>query len=352
MKTLADIITTSINAGSSDIHLSTKRPASCRVHGQLYTLDNEILTNEDLQRMFQPFFSLPNVSEKMVHFGDADFAFSFDAKSRFRVNMFKQKGELACVMRLLPTTMPNPEDLGLPEAVRGFDQLKRGLVLVTGETGSGKSTTLAAILNKINLTQQKHIITIEDPVEFVHPHKMCLVNQREIGVDTMSFANALRAALREDPDIILIGEKRDNETISTALTAAETGHLVFGTLHTNSAPSTIDRVVDVFPPTQQPQIRVQLANVLEGIVCQQLLPKKDGKGRVAAFEVMVTNSAIKNLIREGKSFQLTSQIQTGKRQGMQTMDECIFKLYEQRLVSADDAIRFAHDQNAMTKNCS
>lgn len=352
MKTLHDIIATAIKAGSSDIHISTKRPASCRVHGKMFTMDNEILHQEDLVNITKPFMQIKGVAQKMEDLGEADFAYSYDEDNRFRVNMFKQKGEYAVVMRRLPTTMPEPEALGLPEAVQNFVNLKRGLVLVTGETGSGKSTTLASIINRINCTQQKHIITIEDPVEFVHQHKMSLVNQREIGIDTMSFANALRASLREDPDIILIGELRDLETIETALTAAETGHLVFGTLHTNSAPSTIDRVVDVFPSNQQAQIRVQLANVIEGIVCQQLLPVREGSGRVAAFEVMVSNTAIRNLIREGKSFQLTSQIQTGRRQGMQTMDDCLFKLFEQKKIFAEDAVRFAHDQAAMIKLCN
>lgn len=351
MKTLEDIINTAIGAGSSDIHISTNRPASCRVNGKMFTIDEEILHQEDLVAMFEPFFQIKGVRDKMENLGEADFAYSFSKSARFRVNLFKQKGDYAVVMRLLPTTMPDPEVLGLPESVQDFVHLKRGLILVTGETGSGKSTTLASIINRINCTQQKHIITIEDPVEFVHPHKMSLVNQREIGIDTLSFANALRASLREDPDIILIGELRDLETIETALTAAETGHLVFGTLHTNSAPSTIDRVVDVFPAAQQDQIRVQLANVLEGIVCQQLIPLREGTGRVAAFEVMVANPAIRNLIREGKSFQLTSQIQTGRRQGMQTMDDCLFRLFEQKKIYAEDAVRFAQDPANMTKLC-
>ena len=351
MRTLNDIILTAISAGSSDIHISTKRPASCRVNGKLFTMDDEILENSDLEKIIVPFMQIKGVRQKMEDLGEADFAYSFDDSTRFRVNMFKQKGEYAVVMRLLPTKMPDPEVIGLPEAVQNFVNLKRGLVLVTGETGSGKSTTLASLINKINQTQQKHIITIEDPVEFVHKHKMSLVNQREIGIDTMSFANALRASLREDPDIILVGEMRDLETIETALTAAETGHLVFSTLHTNTAASTIDRIIDVFPAGQQDQIRVQLANVLEGIVCQQLLPLRAGNGRVAAFEVMVSNSAIRNLIREGKSFQLTSQIQTGRKQGMQTMDDCLFKLYEQKKIFAEDAVRFAFDQPGMIKQC-
>lgn len=351
MKSLHQIINTAISAGSSDIHISTKRPASCRVNGKLFTMDNEILQNADLEAMVEPFMKIKGVADKMETLGEADFAYSFNENARFRVNMFKQKGEYAVVMRMLPTKMPQPEAIGLPEAVQNFVHLKRGLVLVTGETGSGKSTTLAALINRINETQQKHIITIEDPVEFVHQHKMSLVNQREIGIDTMSFSNALRASLREDPDIILVGEMRDLETIETALTAAETGHLVFSTLHTNSASSTIDRIVDVFPAGQQDQIRVQLANVLEGIVCQQLLPTREGNGRVAAFEVMVANSAIRNLVREGKSFQLTSQIQTGRKQGMQTMDDCLVKLFEQKKIFAEDAVRFAFDQAAMTKQC-
>ena len=351
MKDLHDIINTAIAAGSSDIHISTQRPASCRVHGKMFTMDNDILTQADLVKITKPFMDIKGVAQKMEDLGEADFAYSFDADNRFRVNMFKQKGEYAVVMRRLPTTMPNPDKLGLPEAVQNFVNLKRGLVLVTGETGSGKSTTLASIINTINQTQQKHIITIEDPVEFVHQHKMSLINQREIGIDTMSFSNALRASLREDPDIILVGEMRDLETIETALTAAETGHLVFSTLHTNSAAATIDRVVDVFPTNQQAQVRTQLANVIEGIVCQQLLPVREGNGRVAAFEVMVANTAIRSMIREGKSYQITSQLQTGRRQGMQTMDDCLFKLYEQKKIFAEDAVRFAFDPGAMTKAC-
>ena len=351
MKHLNDIINTAIKAGSSDIHITTQRPASCRVHGKLFTMDKEPITNEMLEQMIQPFFDIKGVKQRLEDFGEADFAISFSDTARFRVNLFKQKGEYAVVMRLLPTQMPDPDALGLPESVQNFRHLKRGLVLVTGETGSGKSTTLASLINKINNEYQKHIITIEDPIEFVHQHRMSVVNQREIGIDTMSFANALRAALREDPDVVLVGEMRDLETIETALTAAETGHLVFSTLHTNSAPSTIDRIVDVFPANQQDQIRVQLANVLEGIVCQQLIPRREGNGRIAAHEVLVSNSAIRNLIREGKSFQLTSQLQTGRKQGMQTMDDSLYALYEQKKIFAEDAVRFAFDPDGMSKKC-
>lgn len=351
MRKLNDIINTAIKAGSSDIHITTQRPASCRVHGKLFTMDKEPITNEMLEQMIQPFFEIKGVKQRLTDFGEADFAISFSDTARFRVNLFKQKGEYAVVMRLLPTEMPDPDALGLPESVQNFRHLKRGLVLVTGETGSGKSTTLASLINKINNEYQKHIITIEDPIEFVHQHRMSVVNQREIGIDTMSFANALRAALREDPDVVLVGEMRDLETIETALTAAETGHLVFSTLHTNSAPSTIDRIVDVFPANQQDQIRVQLANVLEGIVCQQLIPRREGNGRIAAHEVLVSNSAIRNLIREGKSFQLTSQLQTGRKQGMQTMDDSLYALYEQKKIFAEDAVRFAFDPDGMSKKC-
>ena len=351
MKHLNDIINTAIKAGSSDIHITTQRPASCRVHGKLFTMDKEPITNEMLEQMIQPFFEIKGVKQRLEEFGEADFAISFSDAARFRVNLFKQKGEYAVVMRLLPTQMPDPDALGLPESVQNFRHLKRGLVLVTGETGSGKSTTLASLINKINNEYQKHIITIEDPIEFVHQHRMSVVNQREIGIDTMSFANALRAALREDPDVVLVGEMRDLETIETALTAAETGHLVFSTLHTNSAPSTIDRIVDVFPANQQDQIRVQLANVLEGIVCQQLIPRREGNGRIAAHDVLVSNSAIRNLIREGKSFQLTSQLQTGRKQGMQTMDDSLYALYEQKKIFAEDAVRFAFDPDGMSKKC-
>ena len=349
MKNLQAILNAAVGAGASDIHITTKRPASCRLHGVLYTIDNEILYQKDLEVMFQPFFQIKGVKEKMDELGEADFAIAFDAKSRFRVNLFKQKEEYACVMRLLPTEMPLPDKLGLPEAVKDFVKLKRGLVLVTGETGSGKSTTLAALINQINQNQQKHIVTIEDPIEFVHQHKMSVVNQRELGIDTMSFANALRAALRQDPDIVLVGEMRDLETIETALTAAETGHLVFSTLHTNSAPATIDRVVDVFPPEQQQQVRVQLANVIEGVISQQLIHKDGEAGRVAAFEVMYANPAIRNLIRENKAYQLTSQIQINKKLGMQTMDDALFELHLAGQISATDCVHYAQDVDAMAR---
>jgi twitching motility protein PilT len=257
--------------------------------------------------------------------------------SRYRVNIFKQKGNVSLTIRLIPTKIPAMEALGLPAMAEEFAKKPQGLLLVTGPTGSGKSTTLAAIIDYINRTRGDHIITLEDPIEFVHPHKACIVNQREIGVDTESFTSGLRAALRQDPDVILVGEMRDLETISIAITAAETGHLVFGTLHTADAPQTIDRIIDVFPPEAQQQIRVQLASVLLGVMAQRLLPTIDGNGRVAAIEVLVNTPAIANLIRSEKVHQIRSVLQTGKAQGMQTMDMALRDLLQKRSITVEAA---------------
>jgi twitching motility protein PilT len=274
---------------------------------------------------------------------ELDFAYTLsDGTSRFRVNAFRDKGNLAAAMRIIPTKIPRPEDLGLPEVIMELANRPRGLMLVTGPTGSGKSTTLAAVLNKINMDHEGHIITIEDPIEFVHDHKRCVVNQREVGTDTRSFKNALRAALREDPDVILVGEMRDNETIHLAVTAAETGHLVFGTLHTNSAAESIDRMVGVFPADQQEQIRTQLSNSIVAVVTQQLLPKVGG-GRVGAIEIMIANSAIRNLIREAKAHQMHSIMQTQTNIGMQTMDQALRDLVLEGRVTYEDAIARAHN---------
>lgn len=253
------------------------------------------------------------------------------------------------VLRLLPFSIPMPEALGLPECVTEMTNRKRGLVLVTGCTGSGKSTTLASLINMINQNHSHHVVTLEDPIEYLHNHANSIVNQREIGADTKSYANALRAALRQDPDVILVGEMRDLDTISTAITAAETGHLVFSTLHTLGASSTIDRVIDVFPPHQQEQIRIQLATVLECVVSQQLIPLVGGKGRVAAFEILLANPAIRNLIREGKTFQIPSIMQTNKRAGMQTMDDAIYDLYMKNKISKENAVTFAQDPVGLQK---
>ena len=265
------------------------------------------------------------------------------------MNVFKQRGTLASVMRALPFDIPEPEKLGLPPEVVAVTEKRRGLILVTGPTGSGKSTTLASIIDKINDSRDAHIITLEDPIEYLHNHRKSMINQREIGLDTLSYAAALRAALREDPDVILVGEMRDLETISTAITAAETGHLVLSTLHTIGAAATIDRIIDVFPPHQQQQIRVQLAMVLEAVISQQLMPTADRRARVAAFEVMFANSAIRNLIRESKTPQIMSIIQTNRKDGMITMDDAIYDLYQRGLVTRDDAITFAQDSAFMMR---
>jgi twitching motility protein PilT len=262
--------------------------------------------------------------------------------SRFRVNAYKDRGNVAAAMRVIPSKMPTPEELNLPPVIIDLAKRPRGLFLVTGPTGSGKSTTLAAIINFINMHDPGHILTIEDPIEFVHSHKMCVVNQREVGTDTRSFSNALRAALREDPDVILVGEMRDNETIHLAISAAETGHLVFGTLHTNSAAESVDRMVGVFPAEQQEQIRTQLSNSLVAIVTQQLLPKVGG-GRCAAIEIMIANSAIRNLIREAKAHQMVSIMQTQTQLGMQTMDQALTVLYSEGKITYDDAVARSHN---------
>lgn len=335
---------------ASDIHLTAGKPVVFRIDGELVELPGPKLMPKDVEEFALPLFQHnPRLLEEFERDGEIDFSFSLLGKSRFRVNVFHQRGSVAVAMRLLPFRIPAPEELGLPESVKELCHLKRGLVLVTGATGSGKSTTLASLINLINQNYKKHIITLEDPIEYLHRHDKSVVNQRELGSDTASYASALRAALRQDPDVVLVGEMRDLETISTAITAAETGHLVFSTLHTNSAPATIDRIVDVFPPYQQQQIRVQLANVLEGVISQQLIHKDGEAGRVAAFEVMIANPAIRNLIRENKSYQLTSQIQINKRQGMQTMDDSLFELHLAGKISAADCVHYAQDIDSMTR---
>ncbi|MBQ5849979.1 MAG: type IV pilus twitching motility protein PilT, partial [Lachnospiraceae bacterium] len=288
--------------------------------------------------------------KQRAHFeenGEIDMSFAVVGQGRYRANIFKQRGSIAMAFRVVDTTVPSPEKLGVPNSVIELYQKKRGLILVTGPTGSGKSTTLAAIIDKINNCRESHVITLEDPIEYLHQHKKSIVNQREIGLDTNSYANALRAALREDPDVILVGEMRDFETISVAITAAETGHLVLSTLHTIGAASTVDRVIDVFPPHQQQQIRVQLANVLEAVISQQLVPMIGGEGRVAAFEVLHSNSAVKNLIREGKTHQLTSVMQTNRKMGMMTMDDALAQLFNEYKIDKEMAMQFAQDADSM-----
>jgi twitching motility protein PilT len=277
---------------------------------------------------------------------DFDFAYEIEGLARFRVNVFWQRKGLAAVFRTIPSDILTADDLGLPDAVRRLCMLTKGLVLVTGPTGSGKSTTLAAMVDLINESRAEHILTIEDPIEFTHPNKKCLVNQREVGTNTRSFANALRAALREDPDVILVGEMRDKETIELGITAAETGHLVFGTLHTNSAPKTVDRMIDVFPADQQEQIRAMLAESLKGVISQVLLRKKGGKGRIAAQEIMVGSPAISNLIRENKVFQIPSMIQTGKKDGMQLLDQHILEYLMAGVIEPAEAYMKSNNKQA------
>lgn len=346
LRTIEEMVAAALEQRASDIHLSEGNPVMFRIDGRLLPAEDEPLTGEDISAVWQTMID----EQKRRHLeetGELDFSISSESGSRLRVNLFRQRGSYAMVFRILPSRIPEPKELGIPEAVMDLTGRKRGLVLVTGATGSGKSTTLASMIHKIATTYEKHIITLEDPIEYLHKTDKAVVVQREVGSDTLSYANALRAALRQDPDVILVGEMRDLETISTAITAAETGHLVFSTLHTNSAASTIERIIDVFPPHQQGQVRTQLANVLEGIVCQQLLNREREPGRVAAFEVMLANSAIRNLIRENKTHQISTMMQTGKKNGMQMMDEELVNLYNRRIISGQTAVDFAQDPTAM-----
>lgn len=348
---LNEILVQAVREGASDIHFTVGRPPCSRVNGKLAPMEGERLTPQILEELLLPILDSRHQGE-LLETGQTDFAHAISGVGRFRVNVFKQRGTLAAVMRSLPYKIPQPQELGIPKEVVAMTERKRGLVLVTGPTGSGKSTTLASLIDVINREYSHHIITLEDPIEYLHRHDRSIVNQREIGSDTSSYAQALRAALREDPDVILVGEMRDLETISTAITAAETGHLVFSTLHTIGADKTIDRIIDVFPPNQQQQVRIQLAAVLECIVSQQLIKKADGSGRVAALEVLFANNAVRNLIREGKTFQIPSIMQTSKRMGMQTMDDAIYDLFMRKLIDGERAVTYAQDPVSMNKKVS
>lgn len=321
---------------SSDIHLTVESPPVLRIDGSMIQLQAEKLSQSDLETFAH---SLMNNTQakRFANSGELDLSYSLAGVGRYRVNIFRQRGSIAVVIRLIPFVIPSPESLGLPPVSIELARLHKGLVLVTGPTGSGKSTTLASLVDYINRTRSCHIVTIEDPIEYLHRHNLSLINQREVGNDTLSFTNALRAVLRQDPDVILVGEMRDLETIATAITAAETGHLVFSTLHTNDATQSVDRMIDVFPPHQQQQIRVQLAAVLQGIMSQQLFPRLDKKGRVAAIEVMLATPAVRSLIREGKTHQLPTVIQTNAKLGMQTMDKAILDLVQKGLISFEAA---------------
>lgn len=348
MFTIEELLLLAKEKGASDLHITVGIPPKCRVHGILVSLGENKLLPSDTNRIIWPMLT-DQLKQKLEKNGEIDFSYSIPNLGRYRVNVFKQRGSYAAAIRLVGTVIPHPKTLGIPESVLELTKKKRGLVLVTGPTGSGKSTTLASLIDVININSNSHIITLEDPIEYLHQHKKSIVNQREIGLDTDSYQDALRAALREDPDVILVGEMRDLETIAIAITAAETGHLVFSTLHTIGAANTVDRMIDVFPPHQQQQIRIQLASVLEAVISQQLIPSSDGLGRVAAFEVMHVNSAIRNLIREAKAHQITSIIQTNKKFGMQTMDEAIYHLYISKMIDSEKAMHFAQDQGAIER---
>ena len=321
----ADVLMQVMERKASDLHLTAGAPPMIRHHGRLHALDYPVLTPQLTREVIYSILT-NDQRQRLENDWQLDLAYSIPGKARFRVNAYFQRASLSAAFRLIPQDMPKLASLGLPPTIEEFTKKPRGFVLVTGPTGSGKSTTLAAMLDLINDTRHEHILTIEDPIEFLHMHKKCIVNQRELGADAQSFGLGLKAGLRQDPDVILVGEMRDLDTISTALTAAETGHLVFATLHTQDTAQTVDRIVDVFPPAQQQQVRVQLSVALQGIVTQQLLPLANGTGRCVATEVLVPTPAVRNLIREGKTHQIYSALQTGAQFGMQTMDTSLAEL--------------------------
>jgi twitching motility protein PilT len=335
----AELVTTVIASGASDLHLSVGAPPVMRLNGELVRIGDRPLTGQDTRELVYGLLSADQ-RQRLETDLELDISYNVPGRVRFRVNVYYQRASLGAAFRTVPSSLKTLEDLHLPTALRDWTTKPRGLVLVTGPTGSGKSTTLASLINEVNERRACHIMTVEDPIEFVHRHKRSLINQREVGADTHSFAAALRSVLRQDPDVVLVGEMRDLETMQVALTAAETGHLVFATLHTSDAPQTIDRVIDVFPPHQQEQVRIMLANALQGVCCQQLLPTLGG-GRVVACEVMMPTPAVRNLIREGKTHQIYSMMQTGSAHGMQTMDANLAALVRQAIVAPDVALERA-----------
>jgi twitching motility protein PilT len=336
--TIDDLLETMVALGASDLHVTVGSHPVIRLNGSLERLDDfPRLSADDTQRLLYRILSTEQQKHLEIN-RQIDVSYSIPGLARFRVNVYFQRESLGAAFRMIPAELKTLEDLGLPTQLHELSKKPRGLVLFSGPTGSGKSTTLAAVVDEINRTRDDHIMTIEDPIEFLHRHKRCIVNQREIGPDATSFAEALRGALRQDPDVILLGEMRDLETISTAITAAETGHLVFGTLHTQTAPSTIDRIIDVFPAAQQDQVRTQLASTIQGIVTQTLLPTADGSSRVAALEILFPDDAIRNLIRQGKTEQIYSYMQTGTKRGMQTMEQALGDLVLRMVVTREEAL--------------
>ncbi|HEY3364400.1 MAG TPA: type IV pilus twitching motility protein PilT [Symbiobacteriaceae bacterium] len=338
---IVELLRQAIQAGASDVHLCEAQPPIYRIHGKLQRLPGIPLSAQEMQEVCDRVVPAEK-QEEYRQYGEADFSYSVPGLSRFRVNAYRQRGTPALALRAIPFRILSLQELGLPDILASFCDKPHGLVVVTGPTGSGKSTTLAALIDQINERYDKHIITLEDPIEFLHRHKRSVVNQREIGSDTTSFSRGLRASLREDPNVILVGEMRDLETIQICLQAAETGHLVFATLHTNDAATTVDRIIDVFPPEQQQQVRVQLGGSLQGVVAQRLFTRLDKPGRVCALEILMVTPAVRNLVREGKTHQILSVIQTGGKLGMRTMEASVKELYEQGRISAED--HQAHSQ--------
>lgn len=348
---LDDLLREVVQRGASDLHITVGVPPIFRIDGQLRAGKYERIGPLDSQRLLYDIMTDEQIQKFEANW-ELDFSYSLGKIARFRVNVYKDRGTVAAAFRLIPAKIPSIRELGLPLILEELTRRPRGLILVTGPTGSGKSTTQAAMINQINHERSVHIITIEDPIEYLHTHHKSIVNQRELNQDTRSFAAALRSALREDPDVLLVGEMRDHETIGTALTCAETGHLVIATLHTNNSAQTVDRIVDVFPAEQQQQVRVQLSNTIEAVLCQQLLPRADGPGRVCAMEVMIATPAVRNLIRESKAHQITSVIQTSANVGMQTMDMALRDLYQRGLISYDDAVSRAMNPEELKKMLS
>lgn len=345
---ISDLLELVLEEGASDLHLAVNSAPVLRLHGDMIPLETEPLGPEDTERLMKSITSEQN-QQQVRQNGGTDFGFAFGDKARFRVSVFRQRGHIGMVLRTIPNDLLNLEQIGLPPSVKELLYRPRGLVLVTGPTGSGKSTTLASMINIINQDRACHIITVEDPIEFYHEHKRSVITQREIGVDVPRFSEALRRALRQDPDIILVGEMRDLETIEAAVTAAETGHLVFGTLHTTGAAETVDRIVDAFPTDQQEQVRTQLAVTLVAVISQLLLQREDKAGRVAAFEIMITTPSIRASIRDNKTFRITSDIQTGAKYGMITLDSHLLKLYNDGIISYGDLITKCRDAESMVQ---